>query len=164
MVSELPPDCPALLDGCIQTHVLDGMDKDRFYSLFLDGVQIHCASGAKCNIHPGASPVDESPHRCMNCALKFHSCITCGGSPFGDWLCLPINEGFSCQMLSLYGQERFAAYKDDLLSPLEISFYCQDNLCLNIEASVARAETACGENPVNNGSLPTAELHYKANK
>jgi hypothetical protein len=73
MVSELPPDCPTLPDGRVLTATLVGMDKDRFSSMFLDGIQVRCASGSSCNVPTGADSVEKSPHRCMNCTLKFHS-------------------------------------------------------------------------------------------
>ena len=57
MVSELPPNCPTLLDGRILTATLVGMDKDRFSSMFLDGIQVRCASGSSCNIHASADSV-----------------------------------------------------------------------------------------------------------
>ena len=41
MVSELPPNCPSTLpDGHVLTATLVGMDKDRFSSMFLDGIQV----------------------------------------------------------------------------------------------------------------------------
>jgi hypothetical protein len=50
MVSELPPNCPTLPDGRILTAALIGMDKDRFSSMFLDGIQVRCASGSSCSV------------------------------------------------------------------------------------------------------------------
>jgi hypothetical protein len=135
MVSELPPDCPTLPDGRVLMATLVGMDKDRFSSMFLDGIQVRCASGSSCNVHAGADSVEKSPHRCMNCALKFHSCITCSGSRLGDWYLVVAKGGFSKSMLSEYGQEKYDQYSNDLLlSPLELYSYCKSSLSLSIDA------------------------------
>ena len=135
MVSVLPPDCPTLPDGRALTAALVGMDKDRFNSMFLDGIQVRCASGSSCNIHAGADSVEKSPHRCMNCALKFHSCIICSGSRFGDWYIVVAKGGFSKSMLSEYGQEKYDQYSDDLSSsPLELCSYCKSSLSLSMDA------------------------------
>jgi hypothetical protein len=40
MVSILSPNCPTLPDGRVLTAALVGMDKDRFNSMFLDGIQV----------------------------------------------------------------------------------------------------------------------------
>jgi hypothetical protein len=48
------------------TAALVGMDKDRFNSMFLDGIQVRCASGSSCNVHAGADSVENSPHRDYN--------------------------------------------------------------------------------------------------
>ena len=48
------------------TAALVGMDKDRFNSMFLDGIQVRCASGSSCNVHAGADSVEKSPHRDYN--------------------------------------------------------------------------------------------------
>ncbi len=85
IVTDLPPDCPTLPDGRVLAAALVGMEDDRFRSMFLNGIQVCCASGSSCNVHPNAAPVAESFHRCMSCALKFHLCITCSGCHFGDW-------------------------------------------------------------------------------
>ena len=115
MASTSPPKCPVLPDGGALTAAFVGMDKDRFSSMFADDVQVLCAYD--CKIHPGAGPVDESFHMCMNCALKFHSCITCSGVRFADW----IYAASAREMLSQCGQEKFDHYKDDFfLSPLEL--------------------------------------------
>jgi len=135
MVSELPPDCPTLPDGCVLTATLVGMDKDRFSSMLLDGIQVRCASGSSCNVHAGADSVEKSPHRCMNCALKFHSCITCSGSCFGDWYLVVAKGGFLKSMLSEYGQEKYDQYSNDLSSlPLELCSYCKSSLSLSMDA------------------------------
>jgi len=107
------------------------MDKDRFSLMFAEDVQVLCTSGSDCKIHPGAGPpVDESFHRCMNCALKFHSCISCSGVQFADW----ISAASAREMLSQYGQEKFDRYKDDFsLSPLELCSYCQKSIALSID-------------------------------
>ncbi len=121
MVSELPPDCPTLPDGRILSAALVGMDEDRFRSMFLDGIQVCCASGSSCNVHASADFVEKSPHCCMNCALKFHLCITCSGSCFGDWYLIVAKGGFSKSMLSEYGQEKYDQYSNKLSSsPLEL--------------------------------------------
>ena len=62
MVSVLPPDCPTLPDGRALTAALVGMDKDRFNSMFLDGIQVRCESGSSCNVHAGADSVEKSSH------------------------------------------------------------------------------------------------------
>jgi hypothetical protein len=80
MVSILSPNCPTLPDGRVLTAALVGMDKDGFNSMFLDGIQVRCASGSSCNVHAGADSVEKSPHHCINCTLKFHVCIICSGS------------------------------------------------------------------------------------
>jgi len=85
MDSDLSPACPTLPDGRVLTAALAGMDEDRFGFMFLNGMQVCCASGSSCNIHPNATPVEESIHCCMNCTLKFHLCITCSGCYFRDW-------------------------------------------------------------------------------
>ena len=135
MVSELPPDCPTLPDGRVLTAALVGMDAGRFNSMFLDGIQVRCSSGSSCNIHAGADSVENSPHRCMSCALKFHSCnhmlwILLWRLVFGcGW------GGFLKSMLSDYGQEKFDQYSDDLSSsPLELCSYCKSSLSLSMDA------------------------------
>ena len=97
MVSDLPPNCSTLPDGHVFTAAFVGMDKDRFSSMFLNDIQVRCASGSSCNVHSNAAPVEESPHHCMNCALKFHLCITCSGSRFGDWFLVVTGGGFQNQ-------------------------------------------------------------------
>jgi hypothetical protein len=135
MASTSPPKCPVLPDGRALTAAFVGMDKDRFSSMFADDVQVLCASGSDCKIHPGAGPVDESFHRCMNCALKFHSCITCSGVRFADW----ISAASAREMLSQCGQEKFDRYKDDFfLSPLEL---CTENT-LQVHSSYAQCPSA----------------------
>jgi hypothetical protein len=42
------------------------MDKDRFNSMFLDGIQVRCESGSSCNAHIGADSVEKSPHHDYN--------------------------------------------------------------------------------------------------
>jgi hypothetical protein len=135
MVSELPPDCPTLPDGRVLTAAFVGMDEGRFSSMFLDGIQVRCASGSSCNVHAGADSVENFPHCCMNCALKFHSCITCSGSHFGDWYLVVVGGGFLKSMLSDYGQEKFDQYSADLSSsPLELCSYCKLSLSLSMDA------------------------------
>ncbi len=48
------------------TAALVRMDKDRFNSMFLDGIQVRCESGSSCNAHIGADSVEKSPHRDYN--------------------------------------------------------------------------------------------------
>jgi hypothetical protein len=135
MVSELPPDCPTLSDGRILTAALVGMDECRFSSMFLDGIQVRCASGSSCNVHVSTDSVENPPHRSMNCTLKFHSCITCSGSRFGDWYLVVVGGGFLKSMLSDYGQEKFDQYSDSLSSsPLELCLYCKSSLSLSMDA------------------------------
>jgi hypothetical protein len=69
MVTALPPNCPTLPDCRVLTAALVGMEDDRFGSMFLNGIQVCCASGSNCNVHPNAAPVEESFHHCMNCAI-----------------------------------------------------------------------------------------------
>jgi hypothetical protein len=135
MVSELPPDCPTLPDGRVLTAALVGMDEAGFSSMFPDGIQVCCASGSSCNVHAGTDSVEKSPHRWMNCALKFHSCITCSGSCFGDWYLVMAEGGFLKSMLSEYGQEKYHQYSVNLLSlPLELCSYCKSSLSLSMDA------------------------------
>jgi hypothetical protein len=42
------------------------MDKDRFNSMFLDGIQVRCKSGSSCNVHAGADSVEKASHRDYN--------------------------------------------------------------------------------------------------
>jgi hypothetical protein len=66
-----------------------------------------------CNVHPGAGPVGESFYCCMNCTIKFHSCITCSGVQFGDWISpVLLHAASSVSTLSQCGQENFDHYKD----------------------------------------------------
>jgi len=98
--------------------------------MFADNVQVLCASGSDCKVHPGAGPVNLSIHWCMNCTLKFHSCITCSGVRFSDWISGAAARG----ILSQYGQEKFNRYKDDFsLLPLELCSYCQKSIALSID-------------------------------
>jgi hypothetical protein len=61
-----------------------------------------------CNVHPGAGPVGESFYCCMNCTIKFHSCITCSGVQFGDWISpVLLHAASSVSTLSQCGQENF---------------------------------------------------------
>ncbi len=69
MVTALPPNCPTLPDGCVLTAALVRMEDDRFGSMLLNGIQVCCTSGSSCNVHPNVAPIEESFHRCMNCAL-----------------------------------------------------------------------------------------------
>ncbi len=85
MVTALPPNCPTLPDGRVLMAALVGMEDDSFGSMFLNGIQVCCASGSSFNVHPNVAPVEESFHCCMNCALKLHLCITCSGCHFGLW-------------------------------------------------------------------------------
>jgi hypothetical protein len=103
--------------------------------MFLDGIQVRCTSGSSCNDHAGADSVENSPHHCMNCTLKFHSCITCSGSHFGDWYLAVAEGGFLKLMLFEYGQEKYDQYSNDLSSlPLELCLYCKSSLSLNMNA------------------------------
>ena len=136
MVSDLPPNFPTLTDGRVLMAALAGMDKDRFSLTFLNGIQVCCASGSSCNVHPNAAPVEESPHCCMNCTLKFHSCIACSGSCFRDWfLIVVVGERFSKLMLPQFGKEKFDQYNNNLsFSPLELYSYCKSSLPLSMDA------------------------------
>ena len=124
------------------------MDENRFSSMFADNVHVLCASGSDCKVHPGAGPVSLSINRCMNCALKFHSCITCSGVQFSDWI-----SGAAAsarEMLSQYGQEKFDCYKDDFSSlPLELCSYCQKSIALSINVG-----HSCGAAVVTVTSAP----------
>jgi hypothetical protein len=46
MVSNLPHKCHVLPDGHVITAAFVGMDKDRFCSMFINGLQVSCASGS----------------------------------------------------------------------------------------------------------------------
>ena len=71
----------------------------------------------------------------MNWALKFHLCITCSGSHFGDWYLVVAKGEFLKSMLSEYGQEKFDQYSDDIsLLPLELYLYCKSSLSLSMNA------------------------------
>jgi hypothetical protein len=94
MLSELPPDCPTLPDGASSRLHLLGWTRIDSARMYLDGIQVRCVSGSSCNVHVGADSVEKSPHRCMKCALKFHSCITCSGSCFGHWYLVVTKGGF----------------------------------------------------------------------
>jgi len=171
MASTSPPKCPVLPDGRALTAAFVGMDKDRFSLMFADDVQVLCASGSDCKIHPCAGLVDESFLRCMNCALKFHSCITCSGVRFADW----ISAASAREMLSQYGQEKFNRYKDDFsLSLLELCSYCQKSIALSIDVGrscgaamitiTAVPATAAGDvMGTVGGDLLSSEEHYKKN-
>ena len=84
----------------------------------------------------------------MNCALKFHSCITCSGVQFSDWI-----SGAAAsarEMLSQYGQEKFDCYKHDFSSmPLELCSYCQKSIALSINVG-----HSCGAAVVTVTSAP----------
>ena len=142
------PKCPVLPDGRAITAAFVGMDKDRFSSMFADDVQILCVSGSDCKIHPDAGPVDESFHRCMNCALKFHSCINCSGVRFADW----ISAASAREMLSQYRQEKFDCYKDDFsLSLLELCSYCQKSIALSTDVG-----RSCGAAVITDTAVPAS--------
>jgi hypothetical protein len=139
-VTALPPDCHTLPDGRVLTAALVGMEDNRFGSMFLNGIQVCCASGSSCNVHPNAAPVEESFHCCMNCALKFHLCITCSGCCFGDWFLGVTEGGLSKSMHSQYGQEKFDHYNNDLSSsPLKLCSYCKSSLSLSMDALCSSA-------------------------
>jgi hypothetical protein len=69
MVTVLTLNCPTLPDGHVLTAALVRMEDDRFGSMFLNGIQVCCASGSSWNVHPNTAPIEESFHRCMDCAL-----------------------------------------------------------------------------------------------
>jgi hypothetical protein len=130
--------------------------------MFLNGIQDCCAFGSSCNVHPNTAPVEESFHRCMNCALKFHLCITCSECCFGDWFLGAAGGGGSKLMLLQYGQEKFDHYNDDLsLSPLELCSYCKSSLSLSMDAlcSSAAATTLA---KASHSSATTITLAKKA--
>ena len=132
MVSTPSPKCPVLPDGRALTAAFVGMDKNSFSSMFTDNVEILRASGSYCKVHPGAGPVDLSIHRCMNCAQKFHSCVTCSGVQFSDWISGAAASARGVP-LSQCGQEKFDCYKDDFSSsPLELCSYCHKSTALSI--------------------------------
>jgi hypothetical protein len=119
-----PKKCPVLPDGRVLTAAFVGMDKERFSSMIIKDHQVICALGSDCKIHPGAVSVNESIYRCMNCALKFHSCITCSRVRFADWLFGAAAGGeFSTSMLSEYGQEKLNHYKDRGSCPSSRQFF-----------------------------------------
>ncbi len=138
--------------------------------MFIEDHQVICTSGSDCKIHAGAGPVDESIHRCMNCALKFHSFATCSGVRFADWLSGAASGGaFSVSMLLKYGQEKYNHYKDDFsLLPLELCLYCQKNIARGIDANFGPASDATGTSVGgisvdSEGFAPTCEKHYQNN-
>ncbi len=57
MVTALPPDCATLPDGRVLTAALVRMEDDRFSSMFLNGIQVCCASGSSCNVIPMRLPL-----------------------------------------------------------------------------------------------------------
>ncbi len=69
MVTALPPDCPTLPDGRVLMAALVGMEGDKFGLMFLNGIEVCCTSGSSCNVHLNVALVEESFHRCVNCAL-----------------------------------------------------------------------------------------------
>jgi hypothetical protein len=106
----------------------------------------------------------------MNCALKFHSCITCSGVRFADWISSAAAGGeFSASMLSEYGQEKFNCYKDDFsLSLLELCSYYQKSIALSIDANPGPVGDAIGTSVESNsvdsaGFALTCKEHYKNN-
>ncbi len=106
MVTALPPDCPTLPDGHVLMAALVGIEDKRFGSMFLIGIQVCCASGSSCNFHPNVAPIEESFHCCINCTVKFHSCITCSGCHFGDWfLGATGGGGFKIDALAVWSGE-----------------------------------------------------------
>jgi hypothetical protein len=146
------------------------MDKDRFSSMFAKDVQVLCASGSDCKVHPGAGSVDSSIHWCMHCALKFHSCSTCSGVQFTDWISSAAARG----MLSQYGQDKLYCYKDDFsLLPFKLCSYCQKSIALSIVghscgAAVVTVTTAPATAAVDAMGTATVDLlkseeHYKKN-
>jgi hypothetical protein len=106
----------------------------------------------------------------MNCALKFHSCITCSGVRFADWLSGAAAGGeFSASMLLGYSQEKFNHYKDDSsLLPLKLCSYCQKSIALSINANPGLAcdtsDTSVeGISVDSTGFAPTCKEHYQNN-
>jgi hypothetical protein len=171
MTSILPPEkCPVLPDGRVLTAAFVGMDKDRFSSMFIEDHQVIYTSGSDCKIHTGADPVDESIHHCMNCALKFHSCVTSSGVRFADWLSGAAAGGeFSVSMLLEFGQEKYNHYKDDFSSlPLELCLYCQKSIAMGINANSGPTGDVMGTSvegiSVDSvGFAPTCKEHYQNN-
>jgi hypothetical protein len=178
MTSILTPEkCPVLSDGRILTAAFVGMDEDRFSSIFIEDHQVICAMGSDCKIYASAGPVDESIHHCMNCALKFHSCITCSGVRFADWLSGAAAGGeFSVSVLSEYNQEKYHQYKDDFsLLPLELCMYCQKSIARGIDANSGPAGDATGPagdvtgtsvegiSVDSEGFAPTCKEYYRNN-
>jgi hypothetical protein len=106
----------------------------------------------------------------MNCTLKFHSCITCSGVRFADWLSgAAAGREFSVLMLLQYGQEKFNLYKDDFSSlPLELCLYCQKSIARGIDANSSPAgdETGTSVEGISVDSAdfaPTCKEHYQNN-
>ncbi len=166
MTSILPlKKCPVLPDSHVLTAAFVGMDEDRFSSMFIKDHQVICASGSDCKIHAGVGPIDESIHRCMNCALKFHSCITCSGVRFADWLSSAAAGGeFSVSMLSEYSQEKYNHYFSSL--PVELCSYCQKSITMGINANPGPAGDAAGTSVEgisvdSAGFVPTCKEHYQ---
>ena len=142
--------------------------------MFAEDVQVLCTSGSDCKVHPGAGLVNLSIHWCMNCTLKFYSCITCSGVRFSDW----ISSAAACARgtLSQYGQEKFDRYKDDFSSlPLELCSYCQKSIALSIDeghscgaavvtVTAAPATAAVDVMGTASDDLLSSEEHYKKNQ
>jgi len=99
------------------------MEEGLFRSFFdVDGItQMKCASGHHCT---NPLPVNGSNHRCMNCGLKFHSCLTCSVVMLDDYLS-DKNLGFEPTMLPLYGQVRLSKSSTDQFT---ICPPCQERL------------------------------------
>ncbi len=161
------PFLPTLPDGHVLMAAFVGMDKDRFSLMFINDLQVICASGSDCKVHPGTGPVDESFHWCMICALKSHSCITCSGVRFADWIsCAAARGEFYVSMLSQYRQEKFDHYKDNFSSlPLELCSYCQKSIALSIDGDPGPAGDAAGTSVEGTsvdsaGFLLSSKEHY----
>jgi hypothetical protein len=171
MASILPPKkCPVLPDGGILTAAFVGMDKDRFSPMFIKDHQVICTLGSDCKICPRAGSINESIHCCMNCTLKFHSCITCSGVRFADWLSgAAAGREFSASMLSEYGQEKFNHNNDNFSSSLlELCSYCQKSITLSINANPGPAGDVMGTSVESisvdsAGFAPSCEEHYQNN-
>ena len=150
IMASIPPKCPVLPDSRALTAAFVVMDEDRFSLMFAENVQVLCASGSDCKVHPGAGPVDSSIHWCKNFAQKFYSCITCSGVQFADWISGVLLQG-GCSH-SLDSQEKFDCNKDDYSSSLlELCSYYQKSIALSINVG-----HSCGEVVVTVTVVPGA--------
>jgi hypothetical protein len=101
----------------VLTPASTGIYKTHICSLFDGNTQVCCASfGCK-----NTCDVKGSGHCCSCCSVKYHNGIMCAMVPLRD---VVHADGFLPTMLSLYGQDMYHKYKNDLCN-LEICNYCK---------------------------------------